>query len=98
MKMEKCCSSCKELKNITHFSPRKVSKDGYNCRCKICIYEYHKIYRKRNKAKEKAKEYNLKNQEKIHNQTNFRSLEKLKAEQSRIHEIIHKFNILEESL
>lgn len=65
MKMEKCCSSCKELKNITHFSPRKVSKDGYNCRCKVCIYKYNKIYKKGNKAKKKAKEYNLKNQEKI---------------------------------
>ena len=68
--MEKSCSSCKELKDITHFSPRKVSKDGYNCRCKVCLTEYNKKYKKgyteEQKAhyKEKTKEYTLKNKEK----------------------------------
>jgi hypothetical protein len=40
----------------------------------------------------------LENQEKLHNQTDFRTLESLKDEQSRIKEIIVKFEILEESL
>lgn len=40
----------------------------------------------------------LENQEKLHNQTDFRNLESLKDEQGKIKEIIVKFEILEESL
>ena len=54
--MEKYCSKCKELKDITHFSQREVSKDGYNSRCKVCILEYKKEYWKSDKVKQKAKD------------------------------------------
>lgn len=47
---------------------------------------------------EGQKDFELKNQEVLHSQTNFRNIEQLKKEQSRIHEIIHKFNVLEEAL
>jgi hypothetical protein len=42
--------------------------------------------------------FKLQNQEKLHNQTDFRSLESLKDEQFKIKEIIVKFEILEEAL
>lgn len=40
----------------------------------------------------------LENQEKLNNQTDFRNIESLKDEQTRIKEIIVKFEILEEAL
>jgi len=43
-------------------------------------------------------DFKLKSQEKLHNQTDFRTLESLKEEQEKIKEIILKFNILEEAL
>ena len=69
--MRKRCSKCKTMKDITCFSLRKESKDGYNGRCKRCILEYTKEYRKGHTEvqkihyKEKAKEYELKNKEKL---------------------------------
>lgn len=65
--MNKICSKCKKIKDITYFNLRKVSKDGYNGRCKACILEYKKEYWKSDKVKQRAKEYIFKNQEKIKN-------------------------------
>lgn len=68
--MQKCCSKCKILKDISLFSLRPRTKDGYNGRCKACILEYNKKYRQeyseeqKIKTKEKVKEYALKNSEK----------------------------------
>lgn len=69
--MQKRCSNCKIIKDTTFFSKRKKSKDGYNGRCKMCIYEYMKKYRQNytNKQKKqykiKAKQYNITNKEKL---------------------------------
>lgn len=36
----KRCSRCQIVKEITDFSPRKVSKDGYKGICKACSAKY----------------------------------------------------------
>ncbi len=51
---EKECSSCGELKNKSLFSRRSGSADGFNGRCKACIY---KTVDKKNKAETDLKRY-----------------------------------------
>ena len=40
--MDKKCTACNELKQITLFAKRKRYKDGRNSRCKKCIAKYRK--------------------------------------------------------
>ena len=62
--MEKQCTKCKEIKNISEFYKNKNTKDGFSYVCKICsknslnnwkvnnkekVYEYHKKYFENNK-------------------------------------------------
>jgi hypothetical protein len=56
--LKKICSRCKEEKDISLFSKKKKSSDGYNWWCKECSSIYKKKYYKKNI--EKAKEYNRK--------------------------------------
>ena len=63
----KKCIVCKEVKPFSEFNPRKKSKDGYNNKCKKCISDYNKKYRKANKEKIKLnnKKYNEEHKEDI---------------------------------
>lgn len=47
----KNCKVCGETKHLTDFSIAKGNKDGFNNTCKICICEYAKSYRNKNKTK-----------------------------------------------
>lgn len=71
--MEKICSTCKELKEISNFPREKRNKDGYKGKCRSCLSKYQKEWRLNNKEhskgyqkiyrennKEKAKEHRLK--------------------------------------
>lgn len=67
--MEKFCSECKKLKEISNFGIDNSKKCGYRGQCKICraekIKETTKRYQFNNKEKlqKQRKEYNLKNKE-----------------------------------
>lgn len=60
------CTKCKLNKSFVEFS-KGSNKTGLNSRCKICISEYQKIYREKNK--EKIKNYYLNNKEKLDNRS-----------------------------
>lgn len=68
----KRCSKCKKVKPLDEFSKRKERKSGYGSRCKECMNEQHKAWRKGKEAivyarsrawkakhKEHIKEYNF---------------------------------------
>ena len=57
--MEKMCTKCREVKNVSEFTIDKNNKDGLKYQCKSCM----KKYRKNNK--EYCKQYNKVNKEKI---------------------------------
>jgi len=38
--MNKKCSRCKKVKDISEFHKKKINKDGHNSICKLCINEY----------------------------------------------------------
>lgn len=61
----KICSKCLKKKELDQFYKSKVAKDGHNWYCKECSSKYHKVYRAWPSNKEKLKEYNLENKEKI---------------------------------
>jgi len=50
--MEKICSCCKQIKNVSEFSKHKGKKDGYSSNCLVCIRKKNKKYRDNNKDKE----------------------------------------------
>jgi 5-methylcytosine-specific restriction endonuclease McrA len=64
---EKRCTKCGEWKLFSEFSKDKQKKDGYTCHCKNC----HNAYRQENRdyILDKAKEYQIINQERL---TNYR--------------------------
>lgn len=39
--MNKTCSKCEDVKDISEFSLKSASKDGYSSRCKICMRKYY---------------------------------------------------------
>lgn len=47
------CSSCKKILpvDIEHFAPRKLTRDGFNGRCRICCSIHNKQYCEQNKEK-----------------------------------------------
>jgi len=49
--IEKICSKCGELKEISCFGKAVGNKDGYNYRCKVCIAGYQEWYRLNHKDK-----------------------------------------------
>lgn len=46
-KTHKICSKCKKNLPISHFSPRKVSSDGYRGQCKSCVNSYRQEWARR---------------------------------------------------
>jgi hypothetical protein len=79
--MEKKCTKCEKVKSLDEFTNSKTIKHGKKSRCKDCIKEYRKEYRKKNKdkikekqrlydkkRKEDKKKYNIKNKDKISQQ------------------------------
>ena len=56
--MEKKCKKCNAVKDVSEFSKRKSSKDGFRNECRVCCKEY------REANKERAKEYREANKEK----------------------------------
>lgn len=52
MEKEKYCSTCKTWKprTVEFFHLKEDTKDGFNYKCKECISEYNKQYRKKEKA------------------------------------------------
>ena len=51
----KVCSSCKESKGCSDFYKNKRAKDGLNCYCKKCLYEFQKKYLKNRSEYQKQK-------------------------------------------
>jgi hypothetical protein len=49
----KVCSTCKEDKEITHYTTDKHKKDGLKINCKDCCKVYYDTYRQKNIDKEK---------------------------------------------
>jgi hypothetical protein len=56
--MEKKCKKCNAVKDVSEFSKRKSSKDGFRNECRVCCKEY------REANKDKAKQYRETNKEK----------------------------------
>ncbi len=85
--IEKKCSKCKEIKNVSEFSKDKYIKDGYTCRCKKCRNEHYNSYYE--KYPEKAK---LKNDEQKDNRFKFYNSD-VGIESSRRAHLKRMFNI-----
>lgn len=51
----KICNTCRIEKPLIEFGKHSTSADGYNPKCKSCVSEYQKKYRK--KHKEKLRQY-----------------------------------------
>lgn len=47
--MQKRCTICKQIKELSEFNKNKCKKDGLNTLCKICSQERSKQYYKENK-------------------------------------------------
>ncbi len=58
--MEKRCTKCKTMKNISNFGKSKQAKDGYFPICKECRRVYDAEYRKRPGIKESRQKNNAK--------------------------------------
>ena len=65
--MNKKCSVCKEIKDISEFNQDKTRKNGLNYKCKSCRKEYRQKNQKH--IKEHDTQYYQKNKEKIKKQT-----------------------------
>jgi len=67
----KKCNQCEEVKLKTEFSPRKDSKDGLHCICRICRLKNNREYQRKyclknkNKVKVYRKAWREKNKKKI---------------------------------
>lgn len=67
----KCCTKCKETKELTEFSKRSDNKEKYQSWCKQCLYKYvnstykNKPHRKQN-LKAWTRQYQDKAEEFIH--------------------------------
>lgn|ERR1035437_7964754 len=66
-KITKTCQICSISKFELEFSKSKVSKDGLHTICKMCVKEYNKKYKERNKETilESNKQYRIENKESI---------------------------------
>lgn len=51
----KICTKCKELKNLTEFTPNKKYKDGRCSQCRNCRNKYAAIQREKHRDKNNAK-------------------------------------------
>jgi hypothetical protein len=65
--INKKCSSCNLNKNISEYSKRKISRDGYRNQCDCCIKKVREEYIQKNKEKLiiKHKKWVLQNPEKV---------------------------------
>jgi len=92
--MEKFCSKCEELKEISCFGKKKSSRDGHMGVCKACTKVYQKEWHLKNEedVKEKGKKYNEDHKDernKYYKEYNEKNREK-KKEQSRIYDESHR--------
>lgn len=67
MSESKICKQCGEEKQLDSFYVNNTYADGYASKCKKCILEYHKQYRKDNviKLKNKQQKYYRENKERL---------------------------------
>lgn len=75
---EKKCSKCERTIDISNFSNKSDSPDGYNCKCKDCVKEYNLLYKAKNKD-----EINKRRNEKRKNDPNALKQEQIKREMNR---------------
>ncbi len=63
----KKCRTCNRKKDLSEFSLREISKDGYRNSCKLCLYEKNKLYVQNNKEmiNKRTKEWCKNNKEKL---------------------------------
>lgn len=47
----KTCNTCNTTKPLSSFGPHSTTADGHNPKCKDCVSEYNREYRRKNKAK-----------------------------------------------
>lgn len=47
----KTCNTCCVEKPLIEFGPHNTAADGYNPKCKSCVSEYNREYRRRNRKK-----------------------------------------------
>jgi len=52
--LERICSKCHTIKQIKEFYTRKVSPDGYGHQCKKCVVLYSKIWKRKNRERNKV--------------------------------------------
>ncbi len=65
--LNKICSKCQQQKPLKFFPRKKVSKDGYHSRCKVCVNSINKELRLKSieKYKESRRKYYQNNREKM---------------------------------
>ena len=82
--MEKKCSKCNVVKDISEFSKRKDAKDGLRGYCRLCEKENKKVYARVNKLKIKqyreANKENLAKKSKEYREANKENLAKKRKE------------------
>src|ERR1035437_4227845 len=63
----KTCGKCKIEKPVGEFSKHKLHGDGLSSECKVCVFEYNKVYYENNRDTilEQKKVYQDNNKEKI---------------------------------
>jgi len=67
MKKTKRCAKCGEIKPLSEFSKKSLSRDGLQYTCKVCASDYGRKYREANREKlaEYQREYSNANPEKV---------------------------------
>lgn len=82
--LEKKCIKCNEIKKIELFGKQLSNKDGYKNTCKLCMCEYSKQHREKNREKEleRSKKYyeNNKENKKTYYENNKEKIKKQKAD------------------
>ena len=63
----KTCTKCNQTKALTEFSKHSGTRDGLQCRCKVCRYAQNKKWQQNNRDKNNAKsrKYAQNNREKV---------------------------------
>lgn len=75
---EKKSSNCERILDISSFSNKSDSLDGYNCKCRDCVKEYNLLYKAKNREK-----INKKRREDRKNDPNALEREQIKREINR---------------